>query len=137
MSDRAREFVAEELWLATAIVTFGLAATIPIAFPGSTVLVPLIPVVGWFLLTPLFYFWGEDIAALLYGEETPETPPDPLEALKGRYARGEIDEEAFERRLEKLVALDDLPQEVVTDVSAGDVDVTEDELERELERDRN
>lgn len=57
--------------------------------------------------------FGRDIAALVFSEsaETPEATDSgsgPLAELKGRYARGEIDEAEFERRLDRIVALEEL-----------------------------
>ncbi len=76
-------------------------------------------VVGWLLLVP--------VSAILFGapdeepviasgdeeraaEESTRTDEseDPIEALRDRYARGEIDEVELERRLEALVEMEDL-----------------------------
>ncbi|ELZ29205.1 hypothetical protein C475_03274 [Halosimplex carlsbadense 2-9-1] len=72
--------------------------------PAATVFV-----VGWLLLTPLLLFVGTELLPMLRnrtddGAEAPET--DPLDELKTRYARGEIDEREFERRVDRLVELD-------------------------------
>lgn len=53
---------------------------------------------------------------------------DPVEALRERYARGELGDEEFERKLERLIETEDV--EVPDGVSLGDVD-----LDREGERD--
>ncbi|WP_226006893.1 SHOCT domain-containing protein [Natrinema salinisoli] len=42
---------------------------------------------------------------------TGDAEPTPLEELKRRYAAGEIDEAEFERRLERLVAVDEIPDD--------------------------
>jgi putative membrane protein len=62
-------------------------------------------------------FWGLVIVALVLGvrwlirqnnqDRLPPPPagaptPDPLDVLRGRYARGEIDEEEYERRRKTL-----------------------------------
>lgn len=56
-----------------------------------------------------------------------ESAPDPLDELRGRYARGELSEEEFERRVEALL-------ETETRSDAGDyVDVATREGERARE----
>ena len=112
-----REFVAEDLWLLVAIVTFALTALV--GMTGLEVLAGAVAVVGWFLITPILLFWGEEVAELLFEEEAqsrdrsvdPDTEEDPaLAELKRRYAEGEIDDEEFEHRLERLVELDAFPE---------------------------
>ncbi|WP_254861580.1 SHOCT domain-containing protein [Halovivax gelatinilyticus] len=108
MSDRLREFVAEDLWLFVAIVTFALAGLAALA--GLGVGSAVIATIGWFLLTPILLFWGEEIAAALFDEaesSAADSTPDAYEELKNRYATGEIDEAEFERRLDRLVTVDD------------------------------
>jgi len=63
--------------------------------------------------------------------DEPEAEADPLDELKRRYAAGEIYDAEFERRLERLVAVDDFPDELV-----GDSTATEGSDEREYERER-
>ena len=135
MATSAREFVAEDLWLLIAILTFGIVTLA--LFAGLEGLAMTFVAVGWFLLTPIFLFWGEEIAAWLLEEEGDGREPtaahletDALEELKRRYASGEIDDDEFERRLERLLAVDDLPDEVLEAGSSRD-DV---DRERELER---
>jgi putative membrane protein len=85
----------------------------------GAILVWLIAVLAFFL------FWGLVIAALVLGVRWllraerqggappaepgpppaaagPGTPPDPLAILRERYARGEIDDEEYERRRRTL-----------------------------------
>ncbi len=104
MAAIGRDFVAEQLWFLIAVVT------LPILMLAAMLSVPFGPefvvIVGWFLLTPVFLFWGEEIAEMVYGPEEPQTEPDPVEVLKRRYAAGEIDEDEFERRLEELMDTD-------------------------------
>ena len=61
--------------------------------------------VGWFLLTPIFLFFGSHIVDAVFEDE--ETEPvgsdDPIETLQDRYARGEITEVEFERRIAGLL----------------------------------
>lgn len=104
MAALGREFVTEQLWFLIAVVTLPLlmlAAMLSIPFGPEFVVI-----VGWFLLTPVLLFWGEEIAEMIYGPEEPESDPDPMEELKRRYAAGEINEEEFEERLEALMDAD-------------------------------
>ena len=113
MSDTLREFVAEDLWLLLGIVTFALVAVFGAV--GLEILAGPMAIIGWFLITPIFLFWGEEIAEVLFDDEevfsTPE-PEDPIDLLKHRYATGEIDDEEFEHRLERLLDVDELPDGV-------------------------
>ena len=137
MSDRVREFVAEEAWLFFGVVTLPLTALAGMVFEPAG---GAVAVVGWFLLTPLFLFWGEDIATMLYGEDTADESesdprPGPIDELKRRYAEGKIDEEEFERRLERLITVEDLDDELA--LSSQEAEQTTSGTptrERELER---
>ena len=122
MSSRAREFVAEDLWLLVAIVTLVLTALVAIAGFGS--LTPVVAIIGWFLLTPILLFWGEEIAAVMYGTEETETAAgesrdDALDELKRRYAEGEIDDEEFEHRVDRLLEADFAVDRTPGSVAAG------------------
>ena len=70
-------------------------------------------VVGWFLLVPLLPIVTRELLPALRGaadeqdEETEE--PDPVAALRQRYVDGEIDDEEFERRLDRLIDSEDVP----------------------------
>jgi uncharacterized membrane protein len=50
--------------------------------------------------------WWDGEADTVGEEETEET--DPLEQLRGRYARGELTEEQFERKLDRLLETETL-----------------------------
>ena len=55
------------------------------------------------------------------------TDDDPLETLRERYARGEIDDDAFERRVEALLATEEIPQHVLDSLrTAGPGNATHD-----------
>ncbi|GAA0677099.1 SHOCT domain-containing protein [Natronoarchaeum mannanilyticum] len=129
MVDVSHEFVAEKLWLVVAVVTLPLTslvavsgAVLPEVLAG--LLVTSIPIVGWFLLTPLLLLFGEEIADWLVGAdadagdgEPAERPEDPVETLKRRYAAGEIGEAEFERRLDRVLSQED--GEATTDSRDG------------------
>ena len=108
MGKTAKEFVANDLWMAIAILTLG--AIVLLGSLGLGAVSGVVVAIGWFVLTPLLLFWGAEIAEFLYGAETPQGT-DALTELKGRYARGEIDDAEFEQRLERLIELDELSQD--------------------------
>lgn len=124
MSARLQRFVAEELWLLIAVVTLPLMMLLDTLGPELFAEVAMI--VGWFMLTPLFLFWGGDIAGILFADESREsdaaesaTEDDAIAELKRRYAEGEIDEVEFERRLDRLVALDEADPDIQFPDSPG------------------
>jgi uncharacterized membrane protein len=83
-------------------------------------------IVGWFLLTPVLVTFAEEVGALLpgYGDDESDAADDPLAELKARYARGEIDDAEFERRVERLVGVEDLGADgAVGDLEAAGPDV--------------
>lgn len=138
MESRVQQFVAEELWLLIGIVTFALAGLAAIAGFGG--LTPVIGIIGWFLLAPIFLFWGEEIAEAVFNETKPaadtvhNNEEDALSELKRRYAEGEIDDDEFEHRLDRLLQVDHALDDVFTansNRSREEDDVYE--RERELE----
>ncbi|MFP8957325.1 SHOCT domain-containing protein [Natrialbaceae archaeon A-CW3] len=150
MANDLATFVAEDLWLFVAIATFFTAGLLAII--GFQTVVAMVAFVGWFFLTPVFLFWGEEIAAWLYGYETDEDDAtqttrgtashaeqvpedDPLERLKHRYATGELSDEEFEHRLDRLIEVDDR-YERREDVSGGFGTDSSGLEEREFERER-
>lgn len=128
-----RAFVANQLWLLIAVVTFGLMLLAGVL--DLDLLARVVMVVGWFVLTPVFMFFGEEIAeAAFAGEEaTDDAATDPLETLRDRYARGEISEAEFERRVERLLETEDgsTPHDAIDPDS--DVRSTADDRERTRE----
>lgn len=114
MSRRARRFVADELWLLIAVVTLPLAGLAEMAWePLSSA----IGTIGWFLLTPVFLFWGDEIAALVFSSggdsaDSGDAKDDAVEELKRRYADGEIGDEEFERRLDRLIAVEEADEKI-------------------------
>jgi len=98
-----------------AILSFGLTSLFAVLLP--VVLEPLIPatfILGFFVLIPLVALLGEDFplvepeAADGRSASTTATAEDPLATLRERYATGEIGEEEFERKLDRLLETEEL-----------------------------
>lgn len=105
-----------------AVATLSLG-TLALFFAGWEVAM-VVFVIGWFLLAPataiLFGPPSElSIADALQSADGERATPDrnegaadgaddPIETLRQRYARGELSDEEFERRLEALLELDDI-----------------------------
>lgn len=136
-----------------ALVGVVAVATLPVGILAALFLGPLegatVFVVGWLLLVPILGILtdavsgpgvddeiegavkeriAESIEGSSDGASARGSGEDPLEALRERYARGEIGDAEFERTLERLIATEDV--EVPDGVSVGDVAV-----EREGETD--
>lgn len=56
MAKSRQEFVDDDLWLLIGVVTFALVSLVGAA--GLEALAAAITIVGWFLLAPVFLFWG-------------------------------------------------------------------------------
>lgn len=87
---------------------------------GLNLLGGVILILGFAVVLPLVGVFGDRLVEQL-GEDAPRV--DPLDELRGEYARGEIDHEEFERRVERLLETED--------VEPGGPEAT---LDRELER---
>lgn len=96
----------EDLVGLVAVMTLPLAALAAI-FVGGTA-AAAVGVVGWLLLVPVLAILFED-EELRFGESSDEPASastarqDPLDTLRDRYARGELSDEEFEARLERIL----------------------------------
>jgi hypothetical protein len=110
------ELVAGVVSAAVLVVAFGLLAagvsSFWVAFP-----------VGYGGVLPLAVALARRRVAAAEGRETREagtgTESEPLAALKAAYARGELDEAAFEERVERLLE-DEAAPAADADLAAGD-----------------
>jgi hypothetical protein len=157
--------LVETLPAVTAVGTLAAVVLLAILGPGS--LVPVAAAVGWLFLTPLagilVYVLGvtgdesDDLGSeiaraartevadrIREGDATRGSPrddspdDDPLDTLRDRYARGEIDEIEFERRLERLLETEDVdvPPGVTLDGDPTEDRAAETVSEREPARER-
>lgn len=115
------------------VLTFGLTALVAVL--GGGTLVPTIFIFGFFILVPLIAILGEDFPFVQSQGDEPATAlqQDPVETLRDRFARGEIDQAEFERRLEYLVETEGLEFDV--DEELGQLS-TENGRARERTRER-
>ncbi len=93
---------------------------------------PLVWFLGLFVVLPVLHTLAKPVPAEGGEENDRERSGDPaLDALRERYARGDIDEDEFERRLDRLLETEDA-ETVDRD---GDVAARVREgLEREIDR---
>lgn len=134
-----------------------LTASIPILTLGVGILawyaeVPefwLVFVVGWVVLTPLagILFGDEEGELEEYAKEAAEaeisdavtgepSSQDALDTLRDRYARGELTEEQFEQKVERLLETETVEDARDRMTGAGETDAGERTRERTAERER-
>ncbi|ELZ48697.1 hypothetical protein C464_06723 [Halorubrum coriense DSM 10284] len=100
-----------------AILSFGLTSLSAVLLPSPVApLGPALFITGFFILIPLVLVLGEAFPLVASDDGETGEPPDsaaadrPIAALRDRYASGEIDEAEFERRLDRLLATEDLDE---------------------------
>jgi uncharacterized membrane protein len=107
MRESSVQFEKKRLIGILSVLTFGLTALFAVLGLGS--LVPTTFVLGFFLVVPLVALLGDSLPFVAnegdgtYVAESDELGTDPIEELRARYARGELTDEEFERRLERLL----------------------------------
>lgn len=88
------------------VVTFGLSALTAVLSLGA--LPAVIAILGWFVVAPalaiLTYYEDDDT------ETAVDDAGDPVATLRQRYASGELTEQEFERRLDRLLETEDAEQ---------------------------
>ena len=134
---------------AVATLPVGILAAIFLGFTEAAVVF----VVGWLLLVPVFAILSNvitgpgppafvqqrmnDATQTKATDDSNESDDEnPLELLRDRYARGEIDEEEFERRVERLVATEEIPPGAISDSEPGSTDDVARNADPEIEVER-
>lgn len=125
-----RLFESLTAMVAVATLPLGILAAIFLGLPEAAAVF----VVGWLLLVPVFGILSnvgsdpEEIerwmdvaerAKAMSREDGAAAEEKPLEALRERYARGEIDDAEFEARVERLVATEEIPPGAVDRVDSA------------------
>lgn len=105
---RFPELSVLDAMVGVAIVTFGL--WILVYNLGLEALSDTIFVLGFLMLLPSLYVFGERFPFVVSEDETDSTEPEqgPMATLQEQYANGMIDEDEFERRAEKLLETEQL-----------------------------
>ena len=112
MNERSVRFEKKRLIATLSVLTFGLTAFFAVV--GLEFLVPTIFVLGFFILVPLVAILGDSlpwVAGEVDGVEVEQSVGSgdgPVDELRARYARGELTDEEFERRLERLLETEDV-----------------------------
>jgi len=119
------KLVATIAILSTGIAMLGGAAGL------GNVIAPVSIILGWFILAPLVALLGSKLPMIESpADETDQdetdalnaTEPavDPVDHLRERYARGELTDSEFERRLDRLLETETLSANSGTENEAGD-----------------
>ncbi|AJF26055.1 SHOCT domain-containing protein [Haloarcula hispanica] len=115
-----------------AILSLGIAMLAGVAGFGGPIASMSI-ILGWFILAPLVALLGsklpmiESPAAEPDSDETEMTTTseptvDPVDQLRERYARGELTDSEFERRLDRLLETEALSANSEAENTAGETD---------------
>ena len=125
MRESSVQFEKKRLVAVLSVLTFGLTAFFTVLGLGS--LIPATFVFGFFLVVPLVALLGESLPFVesdnddpsTVREATDETADDPVRELRSRYARGELSDEEFERRLERLLETEELERYLEAELDEG------------------
>lgn len=115
-----------------AILSTGLAMLAGAAGFGGSI-APVSIILGWFILAPLVALLGSKLPMIespedeTVADEPDATDPaeptvDPVDHLRERYARGELTDSEFERRLDRLLETESLSANTGTENTAGEAD---------------
>ncbi|EMA28877.1 SHOCT domain-containing protein [Haloarcula japonica] len=107
------KLVATIVIVSTGVAMLGGAAGL------GNVLTPLSIILGWFILAPLVALLGSELPMIEPPEgesemdgtdatTAAEPTVDPVNQLRERYARGELTDSEFERRLDRLLETESL-----------------------------
>ena len=114
MRDSSVQFEKKRLLAVLSVLTFGLTAFFAVV--GLEFLVPTTFVLGFFIVVPLVALLGDSLPIVESGSEqdvsvesvrAEQSADDPIDELRARYARGELNDAEFERRLERLLETED------------------------------
>ncbi|USZ67178.1 SHOCT domain-containing protein [Halorussus salilacus] len=125
MRDSSVRFDKKTLLAVLSVLTFGLTAFFAVV--GLEFLVPTTFVLGFFIVVPLVALLGDSLPfvesgggdATAVGETAARTEDAPLKELRSRYARGELSDEEFERRLERLLETEELERHLESELDEG------------------
>jgi len=127
MSSALPQLTKSEALKTIAVLTLGLTALAGAVAPGQ---IPgMIAISGLIIALPLTAILGDRLPYVASEDDAESTATEPVTAngdtgttdteddhavakLRDRYARGEIDEAEFERRLDQLLATEDLDETV-------------------------
>lgn len=123
MTGSSLRFDRKTLLAVLSVLTFGLTALAAVA--GLNFLVPVVFVLGFFIVVPLVALLGDSLPIVEsetdgVSVERDATAENPIEELRSRYARGELTDEAFERRLERLLETEELERHLEAERDRGE-----------------
>jgi uncharacterized membrane protein len=129
--------LGEKLTAATPILTLGLGLLALFAGVDNWW---VIFVIGWAVVTPLMgILFDEDEADEEHGTTTEPAreTQDALDTLRERYARGELSEEQFERKVERLLETETIEDARDRVARSGGEPVDEETVDTRPDRERD